>query len=66
MNNLQLIDWAIRNGELTIHEPSFAYPFYTCTMEGKAVSDRDYQACLDMACDHLRGEALLVEASMAH
>lgn len=59
MNNLQLVNWAIARGELTIHEPSIAYPFYTLTMEGKAVSHRDFATACDMACAWLRCEVLV-------
>lgn len=69
MNNLQLINWAIARGELTIHEPSANYPFYTLTMERKAVSHKLFYTACDMAAEHLRGEALVqtvIEPRMAH
>lgn len=76
MNNLQLVAWAKRTGRLVIHNPSPRNPFYTCVAvaplagqmgfgEPRSISHASLPVALDMACEHLRGEALIVEPRMA-
>lgn len=77
MNNLQLIAWAKRVGKLIIHNPSPRCQFYTCVVarpvkdfmgatETISVSHESLPIALDLACEHLRGEALVQEPRMAH
>jgi hypothetical protein len=65
MNNLQLIAWAIRRGKLVIHNPSPRCRFYTCAMPHASVSHESLPIALDMACEQLRGEALVASPRMA-
>ena len=65
MNNLQLVAWAKRTGRLVIHPPSSRVPYFTCAMQDASVSHESLPVALDLACEHLRGEALIVEPRMA-
>lgn len=65
MNNLQLVAWAKRTGRLVIHSPSPRVPYFTCAMQDASVSHASLPMALDMACEWLRQEVLIVEPRMA-